>query len=154
MDQDSSSSSAPADANGASGSAASAPQQFRERFESLLPTIQREWPQVARQTLEATRGSLDQVVETISHQTGITREGVKQQLQELMQITGDQAQQVGDTLRPLEEQLEKLLDELNATLRPRIEKPVRDRPLMAVGIAAGVGVVLGLLLGSRSRRSV
>lgn len=126
---------------------------FRERFESLLPTIQREWPQVARQTLEATRGSFDQVVETISRQTGLTSDGVKRQLLDLLHVTGDHAQQVGDALRPLEEQLEHLLDELNATLRPRIVKPVRERPLMAIGIAAGVGFLVGLLLQPGRRSS-
>jgi ElaB/YqjD/DUF883 family membrane-anchored ribosome-binding protein len=125
--------------------------QFRDRFESLLPSIQREWPEVARHTLEATRGSFDTVVEVIARQTGRTSDGVKQQLLELVQVTGDQAHHLADSLRPLEEQLEHLLDDLNATLRPRIEKPVRERPLMALGIAAGVGVLVGLLLASGRR---
>ena len=60
---------------------------FRERFEALLPTIQREWPEVARHTLEATRGSFDNAVEVISRQTGLTSHGVKQQLQELLHTT-------------------------------------------------------------------
>ena len=128
-----------------------AARQFRDRFESLLPSIQREWPEVARHTLEATRGSFDTVVEVIARQTGRTSEGVKQQLLELVQVTGDQAHHLADSLRPLEEQLEHLLDDLNATLRPRIEKPVRERPLMAPGIAAGVGVLVGLLLASGRR---
>ena len=125
--------------------------QFRDRFETLLPSIQREWPEVARHTLEATRGSFDTVVEVIARQTGRTSEGVKQQLLELVQVTGDQAHQLADSLRPLEEQLEYLLDDLNASLRPRIEKPVRERPLMALGVAAGVGVLVGLLLASGRR---
>ena len=124
---------------------------FRERFETLLPTIQREWPEVARHTLEATRGSLDTVVEVIARQTGRTSEGVKEQLMELLHVTGDQAHHLADTLRPLEEQLEQLLDDLNTTLRPRIEKPVRERPLMALGLAAGVGLLTGLLLASGRR---
>jgi ElaB/YqjD/DUF883 family membrane-anchored ribosome-binding protein len=137
----------------ATGSTAesAAANQFRDRFESLLPSIQREWPEVARHTLEATRGSFDTVVEVIARQTGRTSEGVKQQLLELVQVTGDQAHHLADSLRPLEEQLEHLLDDLNATLRPRIEKPVRERPLMALGIAAGVGVLVGLLLASGRR---
>ena len=56
----------------------------------------------------------------------------------------------GDTLEPLEEQLEQLLDDLNATLRPKIERPVRERPLQSLAIAAGVGFLAGaLLLGGR-----
>ena len=124
---------------------------FRERFESLLPALQKEWPEVARHTLEATRGSFDNAVEVISRQTGATSAGVRRQLGELLQTTGDQAHQVVDALKPLEDQLEHLLDELNSTLRPKIEKPVRERPLLALGVAAGVGLIVGLLLNSGRR---
>ena len=91
------------------------------------------------------------MVDVISHQSGVTASGVKQQLLDLVNVTGEQAGHVVDALRPLEDQLEHLLDDLNSTLRPRIEKPVRERPLMALGIAAGVGLVLGLLLSSGRR---
>jgi ElaB/YqjD/DUF883 family membrane-anchored ribosome-binding protein len=134
----------------ATGHAPAAP-GFRERFDSLLPEIQRHWPDVARQTLEATRGSFDDVAHVIAEQSGRTVTAVKQQLLELVDVAGDQTQRLGQTLQPLEQQLESLLDELNATLRPRIEKPVRERPLLAIGLAAGVGVLLGLLLGSGRR---
>ena len=134
-----------------SGPRQAGPTLFRERFESLLPAIQQQWPQVAQQTLEATRGSLDKVVEVIAHQTGRTSEGVKTQLMDLVQATGDRANHLADSLKPLEDQLEHLLDELNTTLRPRIEKPVRERPLLALGLAAGVGLLTGLLLASGRR---
>jgi ElaB/YqjD/DUF883 family membrane-anchored ribosome-binding protein len=130
-------------------------QGFRERFESLLPEIQRRWPAVARHALEATRGSLDEVVHVIAEQSGPAASMVKQQLLELAELAGDQTQRLGEnlgeTLQPLEHQLEGLLDELNTSLRPRIEKPVRERPLLALGVAAGVGLVLGLLLASGRR---
>jgi adenosylmethionine-8-amino-7-oxononanoate aminotransferase len=95
----------------------------------------------------------DEVAEVIASQTGRTAEVVKGQLLELLQVAGEQTSRLASTLEPLEEQLESLLDELNATLRPRIEKPVREKPLMAIGIAAGVGVLLGLLLASGRRSS-
>jgi ElaB/YqjD/DUF883 family membrane-anchored ribosome-binding protein len=47
--------------------------------------------------------------------------------------------------------LEQLLDELNSTLRPRIEKPVRQRPLLALGVALGVGVLIGTMFGGGRR---
>ena len=124
---------------------------FRERFEALLPALQKEWPEVARHTLEATRGSFDPAVEVISRQTGATSAVVRRQLGDLLNATGGQAQQVVDSLKPLEEQLEQLLDDLNSTLRPKIEKPVRERPLLALGVAAGVGLIVGLLLNSGRR---
>lgn len=149
MDHDS-----PSNGTGGDGAAPGATTaEFRERFESLLPTIQREWPEVARHTLEATRGSFDHLVEVIAGQTGRTSVVVREQLLELMQVSGDQAQQLADSLKPLEEQLEHLLDELNGTLRPRLEKPVRERPLLALGIAAGLGLLTGLLLASGRRSS-
>jgi ElaB/YqjD/DUF883 family membrane-anchored ribosome-binding protein len=89
----------------------------------------------------------------ISRQTGTATSGVKDQLLELLHSTGQQASQMAESLKPLEDQLERLLDELNSTLRPKIEKPVRDKPLVALAAAAGVGLILGLLLapGRQSR---
>ena len=127
-------------------------QWFSERFESLLPQIQETWPDLAKQTLEATRGSLDELVRVISEHSGRTTQGVQEQLEDLFHSASDRTRNLADSLEPLEKQLEELLDELNSSLRPRIEKPVRQRPLMAIGIAAGIGVILGLLL-SGGRRS-
>ena len=126
-------------------------QWFSDRFESLLPKIQEHWPDLAKQTLEATRGSLDEVVRVISQHSGITNQGVKEQLEDLFNSASDRTKDIADSLEPLEKQLEELLDELNTTLRPRIETPVRQRPLLAIGIAAGIGVVLGVLLGGGRR---
>ena len=121
-------------------------QSFSDRFESLLPQIQEQWPDMAKQTLEATRGSLDELVKVISIHSGNTSYGVKEQLEELFNAASDRTKDIADNLEPLEKQLENLLDELNTSLRPRIEKPVRQRPLLAIGIATGLGVLLGILL--------
>ena len=128
-------------------------QWFSERFESLLPKIQERWPDLAKQTLEATRGSFDEVVRVISQHSGKNTYGVQEQLEELFSTASDRTKDIADSLEPLEKQLEELLDELNTTLRPRIEKPIRERPLLALGMAAGIGVVLGILLSSGGKRS-
>ena len=126
---------------------------FRERFESLLPTIQKRWPELARHTLEATRGSMQEVIRLIEEKTGLTNQGVREQLDELMHTAGDRGKHLAESLEPLEQQLEQLLDELNRTLRPKIEKPLRERPLLSVAVAAGVGVLVGALLTSGRRSS-
>ena len=129
----------------------SSDQWFHEQFEHLLPKIQEQWPDLARQTLEATKGSLEDLINVISLHSGKNSFGVKEQLEEIFHSATDTTKGLAESLEPLEKQLEVLLDELNSTLRPRIEKPVRKRPLLAIGIAAGIGVLFGILLSGGRR---
>ena len=129
----------------------SSEQWFTEQFDNLLPKIQERWPDLAKQTLEATKGSLDDLINVISTHSGKNSFGVKEQLEEIFHSATDTTKGLAESLEPLEKQLENLLDELNSTLRPRIEKPVRKRPLLAIGIAAGIGVLFGILLGGGRR---
>ncbi len=127
-------------------------QWFSDQFEDLLPKIQEQWPEVARQTLEATKGSFDEMVRVISIHSGKTTYGVKDQLEELFNSASHRTKDIAESLEPLEKQLEELLDELNRSLRPKIEKPIRKRPLLAIGMATGFGLLLGILL-SGGRKS-
>ena len=126
-------------------------QWFNDQFDNLLPKIQERWPDLAKQTIEATKGSLDDLINVIALHSGKNNFGVKEQLEELFHSASDTTKGLAESLEPLEKQLEDLLDELNSTLRPRIEKPVRKRPLLAIGIAAGIGVLFGLLLSGGKR---
>ena len=126
-------------------------QWFNEQFDNLLPKIQERWPDLAKQTLEATKGSLEDLINVISVHSGKNSFGVQEQLEEIFHSATDKTRGLAESLEPLEKQLEDLLDELNSTLRPRIEKPVRKRPLLAIGIAAGIGVLFGILLGGGRR---
>ena len=126
-------------------------QWLNDHFDNLLPKIQERWPDLAKQTLEATKGSLDDLINVISVHSGKNSFGVQEQLEEIFHSATDTTRGLAESLEPLEKQLEDLLDELNSTLRPRIEKPVRKRPLLAVGIAAGIGVLFGIVLGGGRR---
>ena len=48
----------------------SSDQWFNEQFENLLPKIQEQWPDMAKQTLEATKGSLEELIRVISIHSG------------------------------------------------------------------------------------
>lgn len=124
---------------------------LNEHFDNLLPKIQERWPDLAKQTLEATKGSLEDLINVISEHSGKNSFGVQEQLEEIFNSATDTTRGLAESLEPLEKQLEDILDELNSTLRPRIEKPVRKRPLLAIGIAAGIGVIFGILLGGGRR---
>ena len=75
----------------------------------------------------------------------------------MRQILSEQGRQVADAIDPLQKKLDLKLHELDETLRPKLQQPVKEKPLLSVAISAGVGVLLGslgalpLLGGSRSR---
>ena len=119
-----------------------------EKIDSLIPLIKEKWPNIAQQTLEATKGSIDDLVEVIASHSGPSVIGIKSQLFEFIDSIGDSNWYISEKIEPIESQLEELLEELNNTLRPKIESPIRKKPLLSIAIAAGIGLLIGTLLNS------
>ena len=121
----------------------------REKLDSLIPLIREKWPTIAQQTLEATKGGIDDLVGVIANQTGSSANGIKNQLFEIIDsIQDNNWEQISDKIEPIESQLEELLDELNNTLRPKIESPIRKKPILSIAIAAGIGLLIGTIITS------
>ena len=119
-----------------------------EKIDSLIPLIKEKWPTIAQQTLEATKGSIDELVEVIANNTGTSAIRIKRQLFEIIDSIKENNWEISEKIEPIESQLEELLEELNNTLRPKIESPIRKKPLLSIAIAAGVGLLIGTLLNS------
>ena len=119
-----------------------------EKIDSLIPLIKEKWPTIAQQTLEATKGSIDDLVAVISSHSGTSAVGIKRQLFEIIDSIKENNWEISDKIEPIESQLEELLEELNNTLRPKIESPIRKKPLLSIAIAAGIGLLIGTLLNS------
>jgi gas vesicle protein len=121
---------------------------LREKIDSLIPLIKEKWPTVAQQTLETAKGSIDDLVEVISIHSGTSAIGIKSQLFEIIDSIQENNWEISEKIEPIESQLEELLEELNNTLRPKIESPIRKKPLLSIAIAAGIGLLIGTLLNS------
>ena len=119
-----------------------------EKIDSLIPIIKEKWPNIAQQTLEATKGSIDDLVEVIASHTGTSSIGIKRQLLEIIDSLRENKWEISEKIEPIESQLEELLEELNNTLRPKIEIPIRKKPILSIAIAAGIGLLIGTLLNS------
>ena len=119
-----------------------------EKIDSLIPLIKEKWPTIAQQTLEATKGSIDDLVEVISSHSGTSAVGIKRQLFEIIDSIKENNWEISDKIEPIESQLEELLEELNNTLRPKIESPIRKKPILSIAIAAGIGLLIGTLINS------
>jgi len=119
-----------------------------EKIDNLIPLIKEKWPTIAKQTLEATKGSIDDLVEVIASNTGTSTIGIKRQLFEIIDSIRENNWEIAEKIEPFESQLEQLLDELNNTLRPKIESPIRKKPILSIAIAAGIGLLIGTLLNN------
>ena len=119
-----------------------------EKIDNLIPLIREKWPNIAHQTLEATKGSIDDLVEVIASHSGTSAIGIKHQLFEIIDSVRENNWEISEKIEPIESQLEDLLEELNKTLRPKIENPIRKKPLLSIAIAAGIGLLIGTLLNS------
>ena len=124
---------------------------LREKINSLIPIIQKKWPNIAQQTLETAKGSIDDLVMVISNHTGSSAGTIKNQLFEIIDSIQENNWNIAEKIEPIETQLEELLDELNNTLRPKIENPIRKKPILSIAIAACVGLLIGSLINSRSK---
>ena len=121
---------------------------LREKIDSLIPLIKEKWPSIAQQTLESTKGSIDDLVDVIASHSGASVIGIKSQLFEIIDSIRENNWEISEKIEPIENQLEELLEELNNTLRPKIESPIRKKPLLSIAIAAGIGLLIGTLLNS------
>ena len=119
-----------------------------EKIDSLIPLIREKWPTIAQQTLEATKGSIDDLVEVIASHSGTSAIGIKSQLFEIIDSIRENNWEISEKIEPIESQLEELLEELNNTLRPKIESPIRKKPILSIAIAAGIGLLIGTLLNN------
>ncbi len=119
-----------------------------EKLDSLIPLIKEKWPTIAQQTLEATKGSIDDLVDVIAKHSGTSAIGIKRQLFEIIDSIRENNWEISEKIEPIESQLEELLEELNNTLRPKIESPIRKKPILSIAIAAGIGLLIGTLLNS------
>ena len=119
---------------------------LNEKIDSLIPLIKEKWPNLAKQTLQATKGSIDELVEVIANNTGTSAIRIKRQLFEIIDSIQENKLEISEKIEPIESQLEELLEELNNTLRPKIESPIRQKPILSIALAAGIGLLIGTLL--------
>ena len=124
---------------------------LREKIDRLIPIIKEKWPSIAQKTLENAKGSIDDLVGVIASHTGTPTGGIKNQLFEIVDSIQENNWDISEKIQPIENQLEELLDELNQTLRPKIENPIRKKPILSIMIAAGIGLLIGSLINSENK---
>ena len=75
-----------------------------EKIDSLIPLIKEKWPTIAQQTLEATKGSIDDLVEVIANSTGTSAIRIKSQLYEIIDSIRENNWEISEKIEPIESQ--------------------------------------------------
>ena len=148
---------------------------FKHHFESMVPLLLSEWPQLTEANLAATEGDVDSTVVYISGETDRTKTLVRRQINELATLVevdapapdkvaangassssleptgplGVDKSSIDNLLDDLEARTENLIQELKTEMLPELEKRARGNLGQSLLIALGIGFVLGLILGGK-----
>jgi len=136
---------------------------LRARFRQLLPLLAEEWPDLNAVELEATEGEADALVDLICSRTEQTRALTRRQLAELLALVSASprrprqaaAASAPPTIEPLDrlvQSLEEYLDDLTRQVKrdvaPLALNSAREHMGLALLLAGGFGLTLGLFLGA------
>jgi len=133
-------------------------QELKGRWNDVKGQVKKKWGQLTEDDLQWNSGNIDQVVGRIQERTGERREAIEQFLGNLTaggaSAVSQAAETVGDYATHASERLREHYSELSGQARERYDQVyevVQHNPIQWVGIAFGVGVLVGLLLAPAVR---
>jgi uncharacterized protein YjbJ (UPF0337 family) len=139
-------------------------QGLQGHWNQLKGDVKKKWGQLTEDDLKWSGGNIDQLVGRIQERTGDTREAIEKYLDQLtsqgssavssaVESVGSYAQEVSHRLRDHYGQLSEQAQEGYVSARDVVSR----NPLPWIGLAFGIGVLTGVLMGgsfggSSSRR--
>jgi hypothetical protein len=141
-------------------------ERFCARFDELRKLILEEWPDLEAEALQGTQGRLDRVAALVAARTGRTRAHSRRQLREILAELDPPSEPRPrarrDAREPeprppdplerlfvsLESHLEDLTRQVKSDVTPLAVDTVRQHVGVALLIAGGLGMLLGLFLGA------
>lgn len=144
------------------------PELLRARFVQLLPLLAEEWPDLNPVEVEATDGDAQALVELIASRTDQTRALTRRKVAELLSLLNPPPKRARATpgTRPppspstpvsepldrlvisLEEYLDDLTRQVKRDVAPLALSSAREHMGLALLLAAGLGLTVGLFLGA------
>jgi len=133
-------------------------QELKGRWNDVKGQVKKKWGQLTEDDLQWNSGNIDQVVGRIQERTGERREAIEQFLGNLTaggaSVVSQAAETVGDYATHASERLREHYGDIAGQARERYDQAyevVQHNPVQWVGIAFGVGVLVGLLLAPAVR---
>jgi uncharacterized protein YjbJ (UPF0337 family) len=128
--------------------------QIEGGWTELKGKVKEAWGQINDDELREFEGNVDQLVGLIQRKTGEAQKEIERQLAELDERFRPMLQQVADSARQYYEQTiaatgetyDRVRDQFSAR-HAQAEEVVRQRPMEAVAVAFGTGILAGVVLG-------
>lgn len=137
--------------------------ELERRFESLLPLMQEEWPELAEAELRRIGPDADALVAHIAERTGQGRVMSRRLLAELLDLCAPRAarprpraapaaasgsEPLDNLVASLEAWLDDLTRQVKREVAPMALNSARQHIGMALLLAGGLGLMVGLVLGA------
>lgn len=128
-----------------------------ESWDEIKQRLQKRWGQIDDSDL-STPMSMQQLSEMIQSKTGEAREQVESFLEDLRSSMLAKAEGIRRTVAPhladIQDRASARLGDANRSFREGVsmaEEQVRSKPAQSLGIAFGIGILAGVLLGAGRR---
>ena len=133
-------------------------QQLAGDWNQLKGAIKQRWAQLTDQDFMGFEGDTDQLVGLIQRKTGEAREKIEEFLKESSSEASSVTQQVADKAKEMGAAVQERAGEAYDEVAERaqqgyeaVEEYVQEKPLSALGLAFGIGVLTGLYAASLLR---
>ncbi len=135
-------------------------QGLQGHWNELKGEVKKRWGQLSEDDLKWSGGNIDQLVGRIQQRTGETRDAIEKYLDQLtshggsavssaVESVGSYAQQVSHRLRDHYGDMSEQAQEGYVTARDYVSR----NPMPWIGLAFGLGVLTGVLMGGSSHSS-
>ncbi|QDT90811.1 CsbD family protein [Gimesia algae] len=121
------------------------------KWKTIAGAVKKKYGQITDNDLKQVEGNLDQLAGLIQKKTGQTQKQIKEFYEECCgsvdSVGGQAAELAGGAGEAVRERYDKATEQARQGYNETI-KTVAQKPLASVGIALGVGIVCGLIIGT------
>lgn len=129
-------------------------EEIKGNWKQLKGKLKERWGQLTDNDLTTFNGNVDQLVGTIQHRTGKTRNEIENELEDILAAGGSMMERVKETAKNVGHAVSEKATAAYETVSEGVrdgyeatEKVIQEHPGKSMAVAFGVGLVSGIVVG-------